>query len=179
MSRVGVRELARKIGITENALRKAIYEGRITTDSYAKNKRGVYEFDEEAAVFEYESNTSRALSSNSRFDEDEEETDLDSQIKKKSVLDKDPKTWSYNDAIQARAIYAALKAKHEMEVTQGKFYEKAEADREFLRIATTFARGLVAIPSKIKQKIPDITDKQMGFIKDICELLAKECEKKL
>ena len=60
------------------------------------------------------------------FDDDEPEFDEDGHDKKSrvSVLDKDPKTWSANEALQAKTIYAALKGKHELEVQQGLFYEK-------------------------------------------------------
>lgn len=185
MSRCGLRELARKIGITENALRKAINDGRIT--SYIRSHRGIYEFDPEIAIKEYELNTNQILSSNSRFDIDETEFDEDEDVEqsehenagKKSILDKDPKFWNVNEAIQARNIFAALKAKHELEVVQSKFYDKKEADAEFVRITNAFTRGLTSLSSKIKQKIPDLTEKQLSAIKDLCVQIAEDCEKQI
>ena len=73
MSRGGVKELAKKIGISIGAVRKAIADGRITT--FIKNSKG-YEFDIDLAAQEYELNTNPSLSSNSSFfvdDEDDED----------------------------------------------------------------------------------------------------------
>lgn len=188
--RIKLAELAKTLGITQNALRKAMSEGRIT--AFTKGAKG-YEFDRELAVAEYEMNTIRNLSSNSRFQDDEDggdfrfsggeddEDDFDPETgkKKKSVLDIEPKFWTANQALQAKTIYSALKTKHELEVQEGKFYRKAEADSEFNRIASTFARGLIAFPTKIKQKIPDITDEHIKILKQLCDDLASECESKL
>lgn len=179
--RVKLKDLAKELGISQGAVRNAMNEGRIT--AFLKNKSG-YEFDRELAVAEYEMNTIRNLSSNSRFenpDPDEAEGEIDEETgkKKKSVLDKDPKFWTANEAVQAKNIFSALKVRLELEVAEGKFYRKDEADREFNRISSTFARGLIALPTKIKQKIPDISDDQVKLIKQLCADLATECESKL
>jgi hypothetical protein len=119
-----LKHLAKTLGITPNAVRKAMDDGRIT--AFKKTKDG-YVFDEEIAVREYELNTNQNLSSNPRFGDEGDEFDEDGEptgMPRKSVLDKDPKTWNANEALQAKTIYSALKVKHELEVQQGHYYEK-------------------------------------------------------
>ncbi|MGZ3742722.1 MAG: hypothetical protein ACXVB1_00225 [Pseudobdellovibrionaceae bacterium] len=161
---------AKHLGISQNALRAAMADGRIT--AFVKGKRG-YEFDPVIAEEEYEQNTNHALSSNSRLSEDP------GDLAEKSVLDIEPKNWTGNQALQAKTIYSALKVKHELEVMQGKFYEKKAVDDEIVRIGTTFSRGLMSLPTRVKQKIPEITVEGLELLKQICSEISDECDSKL
>lgn len=172
---VNLRDFAKALGIKPNAVRAAMVDGRIS--SFEKTKKG-YQFDLDRALNEYEENTNRSLSSNTRFDEESDTVPFESDGSR-SVLDKDPKFWNVNEALQAKTIFSALKVKHELEVQQGKFYSKDEADREINRIATTFARGLRSMPTRIKQKIPDLTFDNLKVIEDLATELITECESKL
>lgn len=172
---VKLKDLAKALGISQNAVRAAMADGRITA---FEKKKGAYEFDLERAITEYQSNTNRKLSRNPRFDTDDIDDDL-ADRDKMSVLDIEPKYWNVNEALQAKTIYSALKTKHELEVQQGKFYEKGEADREFNRMATTFARGLRSMHVRLKQKIPELTSAHLKIIESLAAELIEECEKKL
>lgn len=174
----GIKELSKNLGITISAVRKAMADGRIET--YKKNGKA-YVFDIDLATQEYELNTQQNLSSNKMFDDDQDDrtTGLREFDQESSVLDIDPKFWTANQAIQAKTIYSALKTKHELDVAKGKFYLKTEADSEFMRISTVFSRGLIQLPSKIRQRIPDLTDEQIKLIRELCNDISSECANKL
>ncbi len=185
MSRGGVKELAKKIGISIGAVRKAIADGRITT--FIKNSKG-YEFDIDLAAQEYELNTNPSLSSNSSFfADDEDDEKYDSEISppsdepdpEKYFMDRDPRGWNINQASQAFAIFKALKMRHELDVTKGKYYPKKDADQELDRIVNTFTRSLIQLPSKIKQKIPILSDREISLIKNLCQELSEELKRKI
>lgn len=197
MRRGGIRDLSQEIGITVKAVRTAIADGRIAT--YIKTSKG-YEFDLDIAVGEYERNTNHLMSSNLSGGDEEENIDrdvphsiLDDEEEmgrpyvdpgeepnpQKFFIDRDPRTWSSNQAVQAAAIFKALKVKQELDVQKGKFYDKKEADKELDRIANTFARALITLPSKAKQKIPSLTDRDVEALKLICADISAECQRKL
>lgn len=172
-----LKEIAKALNISTNAVRNAIDDGRIT--SFSKSKAG-YEFDPDRAIQEYLDNTNPNLSRNSLFDdEDDEERGSQSDGQPASVLDVDPKYWTANEAIQAKTIYQALKVKHELEVQEGKFYPKDEADREFTRVSQAFARGLLSLPAKMKQRHGDLTDAQLSDLKKLCSEIVEESESKI
>lgn len=171
-------QLARALSLSKNAVTKAVQEGRIT--SFVKTKKG-YEFDEERAIQEYLDNTNGALSSNEMFDGDDEagvagDYGLDPNARK-SPLDLDPKLWNTNQAIQAKNIYQALKVKHELDVEAGKYYPKDEADKFWSSITNGYARSLLALTSKLKQKHPELDENVVSDLQSIINSILEDTKK--
>jgi hypothetical protein len=166
--------MARALGLSKNAVTKAVQEGRIT--SFVKTKRG-YEFDEDRAIHEYMENTNGALSSNDLFDDEAESDPTMEENARKSPLDLEPKLWTTNQAIQAKNIYQALKVKHELDVEAGKYYLKEDADKFWLSITNGFARSLLSLTSKLKQKHPELDESVISDLQGLINIILEDTKK--
>lgn len=178
---LSLKQLARAIGITTGAVMKAVNDGRIT--SFIKSKQG-YQFDADRALEEYYDNTNGAMRRPTEDEgSDDSEDDYDgSDIEKnakKSPLKLKPEKWTVAQAVQAKNIFQALKAKHELEVQQGKYYPKTDADKFWSSVVNAMARNMISLPSKLKQKHSELPEAVFDDLKILCDSIMKDVKKSM
>lgn len=188
---VNSRELAKILGITVQAVNLARQEGRITP---AEKRGREFVYDPDRALAEYHNNTAQPKASSApppQFDTDWDEDDGDPVIdengfykdsrgvkkKKRSVLDIPFKFWNTHQAQNAKAIFDAQTKQRELDILSKKYLPTQEVEAEMLRVVTEFSRALVALQSKLKQKIDKLDARDIEIIKETCEEILAECEK--
>jgi hypothetical protein len=176
---MGIDEFRGLIKLSRNAVLNAIKDGRI--ESAYKDDDGVWQFDVDRCLVEYNMSTAKSKSRN--FD-DGGPRDFgpvtDEQIeRRRSVFTIPEDKWTEAEAKQAESIFDALEAKLRYEAKQGKFYPKEDTDKKFLKSTKMFADGLKRIPDDFRQRVPEIPPKQFKVLEKLIEELRKEISKAL
>lgn len=188
------KQLAKLLGITPQAVNHARLDGRITPEE----KRGrEYYYDPDRALADYHNHTKQPKATNApapKFDIDWDEAEDDEPLidengiytdsngnkkKRRSVLDVPSKFWTAHQAQNAKAIFDAQLKQLELDKEARKYLPTKEVESEVLRIVTEFSRALVALPTKLKQKIDKLEPRDLEVIKEICSEIMSNCESKL
>lgn len=193
---VNSKGLADAIGVSIQSINLARKNGRITP---IKKEGREYFYEIEEAKKQYFENTRqpkiKTLTKDGYLSQEENEDFVNIEkvrkIKPKeddcfsygkpktSVLDKESKFWSTQEAINAKYIYDALLKKQEYDTEVKKLLSAKIVEDEILRITREFTRALVVLPSKLKQKIDKLDDDDIEIIKEACAEIVSNCESKL
>lgn len=173
---INSKRLAEALGITVQAVNLARAEGRVTP---IKKLGKEFMYNLEKAVEEYHSKTRQPKSSSGSFHGPSDPDDPDHGGERKSVLDKEPKMWSTQEAYNAKAIFDAQLKQLELDKESKKYLPTKEVEAEVLRIVTQFSRALVGLPTKLKQKIDKLDARDLELIKELCTDIVSECESEL
>lgn len=147
-----MRELASALDITVGAVRKAIADGRITSDSY-KLERNRYVFNTDKALSDYHSNTLKTMARGKDPEDPEDEdpgADADGEEEhSKSPFGTPKENWTLHQSAVAKTIKQFEKAEFELQLMQGKYYLRTDVDNEILRITNVFGKNLNNMALKI------------------------------
>ena len=176
---VGMDEFGLIIGLSRNAVLKAVKEKRIV--SAFKDESDIWRFPVDKCLVEYRELTK--LSKSRSFDEGQGggfRPVTDEEIeKRRSVLSIPSEKWTVHEANQAEAIFDALESKLNYEAKQGKFYPKESTDKKFHHLTKMFADGLKRLPDELRQRHPELTKPQLKTFEKIIDDLRKEISRGL
>jgi phage terminase Nu1 subunit (DNA packaging protein) len=163
MALMGVREYARHRDISHVAVLGAIRTGRLST-SVTRNEKGKPMIDSEKADKEWQPGI-REL-----FKDAERSLELDENGEKKAHVKK------FANARADREGYKAKIARLEYREAAGKLVNAEVVKREWVAIGSRIRTKLLGVPTKLKQKTPDLSDEQFqaleGIIREALEGLA-------
>lgn len=145
---VSLREYARRRGVTLRAVQKAVESGRV---SLVKDEKGNLKVDPEAADKQWRDGTDPAKQrspNNLSGDEDNNSAS------------------TYSKARAMREAYMARMAKIDFEERSGKLVESDKVQVEWQKIVTTAKSRLLAVPSKIRARIPHMTVADIATIEE-------------
>ena len=173
---INAKELAARLGISEQAVNQARKDGRITATGKVGRE---FNYDGDQAEQDYFANTRQPKSK--RFERGDFDSGLGGQDTEVggSVLDIAPRFWNIQQAQNAKAIFDAELKKLELDKEAGKYLPTTEVEKEIMRISSEFSRALVAMPSKLKQKIEKLEASDLEIIKDFCTEIVENIASKI
>ena len=151
-------EGAKLLGVTKEAVYQAIKRGRITT---YPDKKGTPMLDADTLVKDWNKNTQRPVSVKAP----------DKPLAQRKPEPRMSRTKEYiPDYDESRARTEHLKAELleiDRQQKQGKLVPTAEVEAKWLEIITMARGKMLGIPSKAKQRIPDLDTAAMKALEDI------------
>lgn len=155
--------------VSAAAVKKAIESGRLKKSLRKNPKNGRWEVNPEAADKEWDLNT-RETPNRSRSKNSPVKPEKNNNKKSEAALAPESDNGAlYNARLEYEEMRAA-KAKLDYDERMGKLIPVEAVQREWVKVVTAAKTKILAIPSKAKASIPELTLKQIAVI----EALARE-----
>lgn len=169
---VGLREFGRQLGVSGEAIRKAIKTGRIPASMVGEKKlssgRGVPTIsDPDGARAAFERNTSPNHRQGPKISEGRKRAALESAPPPDAAREIEGEMPSITASRQITEAYKAKMARLEYEEAAGQLVNAEEFKTKFATTVTTARTRLLGVPSKAKGRIPHLAVDEIAIIDEL------------
>ena len=177
---IAIRECARRLGVSDTAVHKAIKKGRINIHSRGEYDRPLLDWDDVATKWDTES--ARRFRTHSGGSHGRAETAVVELAKsyehekpsKKRGSESDGTETGFVNARAEREIWEAKMAKLKFEQLSGDLVSADEIKREWVKLISAAKSKILSIPSAVKSRFHDLPIETINEIDHICRITLED-----